>query len=264
MPRDTESKYFERKPPTALADKVVCCWGQKIAGQAAWAQSIIPDGCADIVSIKGKQLFIAGPNRTAYLKSLPAGAEVAGIRLAPGVAKVVLGLPVTQLVDQEVSLKALWGRLANELEEKISQEQDIFGRQGILLAMVEQRLRTFPLDQRVCFAVRWIAEHPYEDMQDLARQLGEGPRQLHRLFLEYLGYGPKTLQRILRLQRVLLLRERRMDLGLADLAAESGFSDQPHMSREIRQLTGRQAASFLETGQSPLALSDLFKMGPIA
>ena len=47
--------------------------------------------------------------------------------------------------------------------------------------------------------------------------------------------------------------------GLAMLAAEAGYADQAHMSRELRALTGRSPATLLREAQSTLALSDLFK-----
>ena len=42
------------------------------------------------------------------------------------------------------------------------------------------------------------------------------------------------LQRVLRLRRFLA----RTDVDLAAAAAEAGYSDQPHLTRECRQLTG--------------------------
>jgi AraC-like DNA-binding protein len=46
---------------------------------------------------------------------------------------------------------------------------------------------------------------------------------------------------------------------LAQLAAEAGYADQPHMTREMRALTGLSPAALLPGRGSTLALSDLFK-----
>jgi AraC-like DNA-binding protein len=50
------------------------------------------------------------------------------------------------------------------------------------------------------------------------------------------GYGPATLRRILRFRRAVLL----LDDGLpnAEVAARAGFADQPHLHREVRELSG--------------------------
>jgi methylphosphotriester-DNA--protein-cysteine methyltransferase len=57
--------------------------------------------------------------------------------------------------------------------------------------------------------------------------------------VEHVGYGPKTLQRILRLQSVVAqLQSRHQRVGLAAAAARAGYADQSHLTRESRQLTG--------------------------
>ncbi len=89
--------------------------------------------------------------------------------------------------------------------------------------------------------------------------LETSPRQLHRRFVAAVGYGPKTFQRVLRLQRVLALVARSRRESLAALAAEAGYADQAHMSRELRALTGQSPSVLLQGAQSTLALSDLFK-----
>ena len=75
-------------------------------------------------------------------------------------------------------------------------------------------------------------------MADVAERVGLSTRQLRRALLAEVGLGPKTFQRIGRLQRFLALaRSGRAD-GLAELAAHSGYADQPHLSREARALSG--------------------------
>jgi AraC-like DNA-binding protein len=90
--------------------------------------------------------------------------------------------------------------------------------------------------------------------------------RLHRHFTAAVGYGPKTLQRVLRLQRVLAQAGRQPLVGrLADIALDAGYADQAHMSREVRALTGRNPRALLDGAQSTLDLSDLFKTdtGPL-
>jgi transcriptional regulator GlxA family with amidase domain len=118
-----------------------------------------------------------------------------------------------------------------------------------------------PLDSMVAAATLWLARHPEGRIAKLARILDVGERRLRRRFALAVGYGPKTFQRVLRLQQLLALAGRapRSDLSLAALAAEAGYADQAHMSRELRQLTGRSPAALLPESASTLELSDLFK-----
>jgi transcriptional regulator GlxA family with amidase domain len=109
-------------------------------------------------------------------------------------------------------------------------------------------------------ATYWLARHPAGRIEDLARFLGLGGRRLHRRFVAAVGYGPKTFQRVLRLQRVLALAgSGQRPAGLAMLALGAGYADQAHMGRELRALTGRSPRELLDGASSTLALSDLFK-----
>jgi transcriptional regulator GlxA family with amidase domain len=91
-----------------------------------------------------------------------------------------------------------------------------------------------------------------------------GARRLRRRFAAAVGYGPKTFQRVLRLQRALRLAggnaRPRASLSLAMIAVAAGYADQAHMSRELRALTGRSPGALLPGCMSTLELSDLFKI----
>jgi AraC-like DNA-binding protein len=71
----------------------------------------------------------------------------------------------------------------------------------------------------------------------LGRALGMSERTLRRRFDNAFGYGPKTLDRILRYQRYRRMAENSSETT-AVLALDSGYSDQAHLVRESRRLTG--------------------------
>lgn len=106
---------------------------------------------------------------------------LAGVRLRPGVAGAVLGLPARELRDRRV------------------------GRPGSRVGAVSS-------------------------------SLGVSERQLLRRFRDAVGYGPKTLDRVLRFQRFLALGGPGPAGGsgeaLAGLAASAGYADQAHLTRE--------------------------------
>ncbi|MGP3638656.1 helix-turn-helix domain-containing protein, partial [Streptomyces sp. 24-1644] len=82
---------------------------------------------------------------------------------------------------------------------------------------------------------------------DTARAAGLGARQLHRRSLAAFGYGPKTLARVLRLQRALGLV--RSGMPYADAAYAAGCTDQAHLAREMRDLAGTTLSDYLrDTG----------------
>jgi AraC-like DNA-binding protein len=79
--------------------------------------------------------------------------------------------------------------------------------------------------------------------------LGLSERQLRRRFVDAVGYGPKTLARILRFQRFLALAGSGEDL--ARLALAAGYADQAHLTRETRRLAGRTPLELANARVSP-------------
>jgi AraC-like DNA-binding protein len=71
---------------------------------------------------------------------------------------------------------------------------------------------------------------------EVADALGWTDRQLHRRSLAAFGYGPKTLQRVLRFDRALRLARGGADL--ASVAYSTGYADQAHLARDVKALAG--------------------------
>lgn len=84
---------------------------------------------------------------------------------------------------------------------------------------------------------------PGARVEAVAARLGVSERQLRRHCQATVGYGPATLRRVLRFRRLVS----RVDAGggqdLALLAAETGYADQAHLSRECARLAGLPPAA---------------------
>ncbi|MFC7740774.1 helix-turn-helix domain-containing protein [Nocardiopsis composta] len=90
-----------------------------------------------------------------------------------------------------------------------------------------------------------------------ARAAGLSERQLRRLLLDHTGLGPRALQRVARLQRFLRAADTGPDRPLADLALIAGYADQPHLTREVRRMSGlTPAALFTERAAAEHAAAD--------
>jgi len=254
------STYREVPPIPALADHAVCAWSQVIAGGAApYRQRVLPDGCVDLVWIDAAPV-VAGPATRPALVPLRPGSVVIGVRLRPGAAAAALGLPAHHLLNRAVPLGEIW----TDFPGVIAEQQPVTARLGAAQAALATRLADRAPDRALAAATRWLARHPAGRIEDLARGLDWSGRRLHRRFTAAVGYGPKTFQRVVRLQRVLALAGRSHGReSLAGLAAAAGYADQAHMSRELRALAGHSPRTLLPGAASTLELSDLFKTAPV-
>jgi len=235
--------YREFAPSPPLHAVLACRWQRDPPDDAGAARALIlPDGCVDLIWW-GNELSIAGLDSTARWSSLPAGAPIVGVRLRPGMAGAVFGIPASELLDVQVPLEELLGSRAVELSERLAHARGRDAQHLLLEGIVASAIADASPDPLVLAATRRLG-FPGSRVDELAEGLGLSERQLRRRFHRAVGYGPKTLDRVLRFRR-LVSQARGVsdgDVDLARLAADLGYADQAHMSRDSVRLTGMPPA----------------------
>ncbi|MFE3165661.1 helix-turn-helix domain-containing protein [Streptomyces sp. NPDC059224] len=199
------------------------------------AGRVLPDGCMDLLWHEGR-LLVAGPDTRAYVTEGARGVWV-GLRFHPGTAPAVLGVPAHELLDRRVELTDLWPpAVVRRLRGRVGAAADPAA--ALERIALERDVPADPLLKRLVEALD--AGRPVGAVAD---ELGLGARQLHRRSRDAFGYGPKTLARVLRMQRALSLA--RSGVPLAETAVRAGYADQPHLSREVRELAGLPVTGLL-------------------
>jgi AraC-like DNA-binding protein len=225
------TSYSERALSSPLAS---CTWEQVTA--IASEQRVVPDACVDLIW-SGERLTIAGPDTRARLVPLAPGARLVGVRLRPGVAGAVLGLPASELRDVAPDAADVLGRYpAEALLDSLRTGED---PHALLLGAVEHR--AVGLDPLVRAAVAAL-DRPHVRVGTVAADLGLSARQLQRRVADAVGYGPKTLARVLRFRRLQALAP----APLVERALEAGYADQAHMTAEVTELAGIPPVRFLK------------------
>ncbi|ATG53399.1 AraC family transcriptional regulator [Brachybacterium ginsengisoli] len=230
--------YRELPAPGGLGPLVSCVWEHE--ADVSRGRRIDPDGCVDLIWLAEQELVVAGPDTSAHEVLLPAGRRSSGIRLRPGAAAAVLGLPASELRDLRVPLEQVWGTGAGRLVEDLAAASPR-RRLELLAAAVSQR-RASP-DGLVAAAAQRLGR-PRARVAEVAADLGVTERTLHRRTVHAVGYGPKLLARVTRLQRLRASPGRTS----AERALGAGYAHQAHMNDEVRRLTGITAVRFLEDG----------------
>lgn len=282
--------YREFAAPAGMGDRVTCLWARP-PGDARTIL-VIPDGCVDLIWRTNGQLVVAGPDRGPVEHDQPAGVGYVGVRLRPGVAGATIGADASAIADQLVDAGDLWGRPARRLVDRLQRTDDVAAQLDVLRAAVAERSDACRIDADVA-AVAADLVAGGSRVAEAVRATGVSARQMRRRFHAQVGYGPKTLERIMRLQRFLDAARRNgvrirghktstasraarpagalaarprpdgslssdligagsltvlgAEAGLAALAAEAGYADQAHLTRECRALTHRTPTMLLQT-----------------
>ncbi len=243
--------YRERLPGPQLAGMLSCVWILQVStGAPAYEHRTVPNGCIEIAGVLDTGLVrVAGPRRKPTLEQVSQGVTVVGVRFRPGVAPAFLGLPAGELVDLELDLDLLWGQsavtLGARLAEAASPEDAAIALEQEIVVRSAAAPGASPL---VTEAVKRLQPWRAGNVSEVTRELFISPRQVRRHFVAALGYGPKTLQRILRFQGFLALCDDHHagNSTLSRLAAAAGYADQAHLTRECSQLTGLTPSAFLD------------------
>ncbi|MFA1542908.1 DUF6597 domain-containing transcriptional factor [Actinomadura monticuli] len=214
---------------------LACVWTAALPrGAEPFVQRVVPDGCVDLIWSEAG-ILVAGPDTGPIPAVMRPGDAVVAVRFRPGTAPPVLGVPADAVRDGRVPLRDLWGAEAGRLAEAVAAAGD---RRAALVAAVRERMG--PPDPLVPALVAALER---ESVRDAAGGLGIGERQLRRRSLAAFGYGPKTLQRVLRFQRALaMVRAGETQAGAAYAA---GYADQAHFAHEVRDLAGEPVRNLL-------------------
>jgi AraC-like DNA-binding protein len=181
---------------------------------------------------------IAGPDRQPQTEPVPVGAVV-GFRFQPGSATGWLGMAASELCNERVDLGDICASAAHQMNvaaETIGPNAPI-SELEVVVARWAAKVRLPDPGMTAAHRLLSAGTAPGTDVVPwLMAELSMSERTLRRCFETAFGYGPKTLDRILRFQRYLELSRRRPGESAAHRAAAAGYADQSHLVRECRRL----------------------------
>ena len=232
------SPYREFPPHPALRQLVDCFWVSTV--EPASPHRVLPDGCVDLLletTAAGTRGHLIGAMTRPLDVRSASTVHFTAVRFRPGGAWPFFDQPLSEWTDQRLAVAELWSDAAR-LEDAVAAAADQVEQVEILQGAILERLaRTVRPDRRAVACVAAIRTDPGAfRLGKACRQLGTSRQFLTRKVKELTGLGPKQLARILRLQRA--LEDLRGGADLAAAAAVHGYSDQAHLTREVRGLTG--------------------------
>jgi len=227
--------YRASAPSRELVTWVSASWAETVTA-GSHEDGVHPDGSIDIVW-DGSELAVFGPRtRSVGAREIRTGAFI-GVRLQPGSTRAMLGEAAIALADRTVPLETLWGSAARVAAVRLQASTPENAISALCAVLVEHGRAAADQPDRLIPRIVELAG-AQRTVRDIANDVGLSQRQLFRRCVDEVGYGPKHLARVLRLQRLLTLARRMPAASLAGLAAAAGYTDQSHMSRECRALTG--------------------------
>jgi len=195
---------------------------------------------------------VGGARATFYLRDTPRPMRTIGAQLLPGAAELLLASPADALAGRHTPLAELWGRSAvDDARARILEAAHPERQLAVFEELLAARLpRVRGLHPAVALA---LARFPTTaDVGAVVGESGYSHRRFVALFRGAVGLTPKLYCRVLRLQHALRLLAIRPAPPLVEVALAAGYSDQPHLNREFRELAGVSPSEYRGVGPASL------------
>ncbi|TDD65226.1 AraC family transcriptional regulator, partial [Actinomadura darangshiensis] len=164
----------------------------------------------------------------------------------PGGFRPFTGAPVATLTGRFAAVEEVFGAEGAALSADVfacARAEDAVARLERFLAA--RGPEPDPSAERAAEVVDRIASQPgLVRVDDLAAGIGLSPRSLQRLFHEYVGIGPKWVIRRFRMQEAAERAASGTAVDWAELAAELGYADQAHFTRDFTAAVGTSPAKY--------------------
>jgi len=187
-----------------------------------------------------------------------------GVDVSPLVSRQLFGVPAGSLACVVVDLADLMGlQLACELYERLHAAANWPERFGVVdhvLGRVLSSRDEVRLPAEVVEAWRCtVASRGRTTVEKLAAHVGWSRRHLASRFKVEVGLSPKALIRVVRFEHACELLLSAEPRSLAEVAADAGYYDQPHLAREWSDLAGCSPTAWLaEEFHDPPRLDEEF------
>jgi AraC-like DNA-binding protein len=214
---------------------------------------IFPDGCISLFYLRNEKfnlrqlafngLHLEMVTTTVFPKSL-----IWGMRFSPAACAAVLRTNPANFKDVMMTEAEMLPHLTAGLLEKLNL-CDTFDE---AVAVYESKLRELDFapnfhDEKVDHALRIIEATGGEiKVAELAARLNMSTRQLERRFKASAGLSPKQFSRARRIRATAVALVENTKINWAMRAAEMGFTDQSHLTKEFVSVTKRSPNSFAE------------------
>lgn len=183
---------------------------------------------------------IAGVVRDDFVEEIHGEGRVVGAAFRPGGFRPFMDAPVSTLTGRFPGVDEVFG------DEGLALAGEVFATAGAHEAI--GRLSAFltgrdpepdPSAGKAAAVVERIASWPgLVRVDELAADVGLSARSLQRLFHEYVGVGPKWVIRRFRMQEAAERAASGTGVDWAELAAELGYADQAHFTRDFTAAVG--------------------------
>lgn len=189
-------------------------------------------------------LSFIGPHTMPCVSANPGPVRAFMVILVPQAVQALAGVNLSTLVNRVVPLESVFDGAWMAMARSVQQASDDAQRVQLIEAFLEPRWRAvrndaMPRADRQRLWVEGLA------LQAATSGMGKSLRQIERRIKDWAGLPLRDLRRLARAEEsfietrdTVVFSQPDQSPNWADIAADGGFSDQSHLCRETRRVTG--------------------------
>jgi AraC-like DNA-binding protein len=189
---------------------------------------------------------VGGARASFYVKEICAASSTIGAVLRSGAALPLFGAHAGELAGRHTPLNDLWSSGASSAWDQLAGEGDPERRLDLLESLLKTRLPDVRgIDRAVAMALD--AFRVPTPVREVVRTSGYSHRHFVEIFQQTVGLNPKAYCRLRRFSSA-LARMHAAQPSLAELALDTGYSDQAHLCRDFREFAGITPGEYMKIG----------------
>ena len=222
------------------------------------AISIVPDACIDLIFVygpEGMESYAAGSVLHCKKFLIEGKREYFGVRFMPGYQPAGINVLQRDLIETRINLYDILADREQTFFQKMSEQKDFYQRIRIFLEeytkLEKRRSKPFGKEELVIS----VKDFVYDSgglirISELSAKTGYSERYINKVFIEQMGFPPKTFCRIIRFQRALWRLNYGVTGKMTDLAADLGYYDQSQFIKDFKQFCGITPKQYMDMAES--------------
>lgn len=182
---------------------------------------------------------IVGPQITRVMININKSHKAVRVGFHPSGLYRLLGLPLSQMVDDSFDAEDLFGAEMREVNCRLQEASDFDSIKNVveafLLSKVKALKSELPFDKAM---LQLMKEGGNLSMEATASKACLSLRQFERVSQERIGHSPKMFARLIRFSKAYRLRENYPQMNWTQIAHKCQYFDQMHFIKDFKQFAG--------------------------
>lgn len=196
-----------------------------------------------------KNAWVSGMHSHYINISAVKNSEMLVILFKPMGAYPFFGIPISKMNNTVQQAENFFGENVLKIRDEIIGKQNVKDKFEIVEKWLFELLdESKKVPQELVEALELMQNQPFSKHNDLVKSYPKTQKHLIQQFKKYCGLTPKSLHRIIRLNKLLESINQKKEIIWTDIVYETGYADQSHFIKDFQNFCGFNPSKYIKNG----------------